>query len=137
MYIPTGTSNCWRHYINKNAVELVKKQDFVLFLQPVISGPKTKQQVETYTRSQQPQQIPQGRKIQNGDTKNNKDLSPNREVGNVNRLQGCLLPHTNPKPVQKEPKLSCTGTNIKVQSTSIWSVHSTPGVHCRDQRGQI
>ena len=32
-------------------------------LQPAIFGPKTKQQMETYTRSEQSQQIPQGRKI--------------------------------------------------------------------------
>ena len=106
------------------------------FLQLVIFGPKTKQQVETYTRSQQPQQIPQGQKIQNGRTGNSKDLSPDRGVGNVHRLQGRLLPHINSKPIQKVPQISCTVTHIPVQSTSIWSVHSTHGVHYSDQRGQ-
>ena len=38
--------------------------------------------------------------------------------------------------VQEGPKISCTGTNILVQSTSICPVHSTPGVHYTDQRGQ-
>ena len=33
-----------------------------------IFGPKTQQPVETYTRFQQPEQIPKGGKIQNGDT---------------------------------------------------------------------
>ena len=45
-------------------------------LQTTIFGPKTKQSVETYTRSQQPEQIPQRREIQDGDTGNNKDLPP-------------------------------------------------------------
>ena len=43
-------------------------------LQLAIFGPKTQQQMETITRSEQSQQIPQGRKIQNGDTRNNPDL---------------------------------------------------------------
>ena len=37
-------------------------------LQQAIFGPKTKQ-MDTYTRSEQSQQIPQGRKIYNGDQK--------------------------------------------------------------------
>ena len=40
-------------------------------LQPAVLGPKTKQQMEAHTRSEQSQRIPQGRKIQNGDTRNN------------------------------------------------------------------
>ena len=38
--------------------------------------------------------------------------------------------------VQEVPKIPCTVTDIPVQSTTIWSVHSTHGVHCSDQRGQ-
>ena len=87
-------------------------------LQPTIFGPKTKQQVETYTRSQQPQHIPQGRKILNGDTRNNKDLSPDRGVGidfkDAHRLQGSLLPHTNFKSVLEVLKVSCPGLNLPV-----------------------
>ena len=85
--------------INKNAVELVKSLGFYnrLFL-------VRKESVEAYTGSRQPQQIPQGRKIQNGDIRNNKDLPQNRGVGNVHRLQGCLLPHTNCKPAQEVPE---------------------------------
>ena len=45
-----------------------------MVLQLTIFGPKTKQQMETYTRSEQSQQIPQGRKIQNGDTRDDPDL---------------------------------------------------------------
>ena len=91
--------------------------------------------METYTRSRYPQQIPQGGKIQNGDTRSNKDLPPDRGVGNAHRLQGHLLPHTNCKPVQEDSKISCTGANIPVQSSGIWSVHSTDGVHYSGQRG--
>ena len=58
-------------------------------------------------------------------------------MGHVHRLQGRLLPHTNSKPVQKVPKISCTGTNIPVQSISLWPVHSSGGVYGGDQRVQI
>ena len=57
--------------VNKNAVELVKNQESGP-LQLTIFGPKTKQPVETYTRSQQSEQIYQIKKIQNGDTRNNR-----------------------------------------------------------------
>ena len=92
--------------------------------------------METDTRSQQPQQIPRGRKVQNGDTINNKDLPPDRGVGSIHRFQGRLLPHTNCKPFLEVLKTSCTRTNIPVQGTTIWSVNSTNGVHCSGQRGQ-
>ena len=106
-------------------------------LQPANSGPKTKQQMETHTRSEQSQQTPQGRKIQNGDTRNNPDLHPGRGVGNVHRLQGHLLPHTHTKPIKKISEISCTGQNISIQSATLWPVHSSTGVHSHSQRGQI
>ena len=105
-------------------------------LQPAIFGPKTKQQIETYTRSKQSQQIPQGRKIQNGDTRNDLDLPTDRVVGDVNRFQGHLLPYTYTKPIQEISEISCPGQNIPIQSTTIWPVHSSFGVHCSEQRGQ-
>ena len=92
--------------------------------------------METYIRSQQSQQIPQGRKIQNGDTRNNQDLPPDRGVGNIHRFQGPLLPYTHPEPVQKIPAFPRQGSDLSVQSSNIWSVHSTYGVHCSGQRGQ-
>ena len=57
--------------------------------------------METYTRSEQSQQIPQGRKIQNGNRRNDPDLPTDRGVGPFHRLQGCLLPYTNTKPIRK------------------------------------
>ena len=97
-------------------------------LQPAIFGPKTKQQMETYTRSEQSQQIPQGRKIQNGDTRNDPDCPPDRGVVDVYKFQGRLFPYTHTKPIQKISEISCTGQNIPVQSTTNWSVHSSLGV---------
>ena len=92
--------------------------------------------METYTRSEQSQQIPQGRKIQNGDTRNDSNLPTDRGVGHIHRLQGCLLPYTNTKPIQKISEVSCIVQNIPIQSTTLWSVRSSIGVHCCGQRGQ-
>ena len=52
--------------IDKNAIELVHSQ-------------KSQQQVETYTRPEKSEPLPQGREIQNGDTGNYQDIPPTRE----------------------------------------------------------
>ena len=72
--------------------------------------------METHTRSEQSQQISQSRKIQNGDTRNNPDLPPDRGVGNVHRLQGRLLPHTHTKPIKKTPEISGTGQTYQFKA---------------------
>ena len=91
--------------------------------QPTIFGTKAQQSVETYPRPQQSKPFPQGREIQNGDTKKNKDLPPDSGVGNVQRFQGHLLPHTNTSPVQELPRFSRPGSVLPIQSTTIWPVH--------------
>ena len=82
-------------------------------------GSKTKQLVETHTRSQQSEQIPQSRKIQNGDTGNYKDPSPVRGVVDIHRFQRCILPHTDSKSVQEVHAFSHPGSNLPVQRASI------------------
>ena len=52
--------------------------------QLAVFSAQTQQQVETYTRSEQFEPIPQGAKIQNGDTGNHQDLPPTRGVGDLN-----------------------------------------------------
>ena len=85
--------------------------------------------METYLEPQYPEHISGDREIQNENTRDNKDLPPVREVGHIHRLQGCLLPHSNTKPVQEVPGLSHSGSILPVQSTTIWSVHSSHGVN--------
>ena len=46
-----------------------QKADFFELLQPAIFGSQIQQPVETYTRLEQSESIPQSRKIQNGDTR--------------------------------------------------------------------
>ena len=116
MSIPIGTSTCWRHYIS--------------------SSIKTQQQVDTYTRSEQTKSFPQDGKIQNGDTRNHQGIPPTTGVGYLKRLQGRLLPYTNTGTVQEISEISCSGSDIPVQSTTFWSVHSTLGVHCSNKGGE-
>ena len=104
--------------------------------QPTFSGTQTQQQVETYTRPKQTKSLPQGGKVQNGDTGNHQDIPPTRGVGNLSRLQGCLLPYTNTGTVQEISQISCPGSDLPVQGTALWSVHSTHGVHCLGKGGE-
>ena len=104
--------------------------------QPTIFSPKAQQQVEAHIRSEQIEPFPQDGEIQNGDTGNHQDVPPTRGVGHLNRCQGCLLPYTNTGTVQEIFEISCPGSDIPIQSTALWSVHSTLGVHCGSKRGE-
>ena len=70
--------------------------------------------METYTRSNQSQQIPQS-------------------MGDVHRFQGRLLPHTHTEPVKEIVEISCPRQNIAIQSTVVWPAHSSLGVNCCGQ----
>ena len=112
--------------IVKNTVELIVNQRSLGFFNRLFLVPKTQQQMESYTRSEQTKSFPQGRKIQNGDTGNHQDIPPTRGVGYLNRLQGCLLLYTNTGTVQEIYEISCPRSNIPVQGFTFRSVHSTP-----------
>ena len=106
-------------------------------LQPVISSSQTQQLVETYTRPQYLEQVSKDRVIQNGDSRDNKDLPTNRGVGHLRRFQRRILPHTDPEPVKEVHAFSYTGQILPIQSTTIRPLHSSHGVHCSGQRGQV
>ena len=92
--------------------------------------------MEAYTGPKQTKSFPQGGEIQNGDTGNHQDIPPARGVGNLIRLQGCLLPYTNTGTVQEISPISCPGPDLPVQSTAFWSVHNAHGVHCLGKGGE-
>ena len=58
-------------------------------------------------------------------------------MGNLSRFQGCLLPHTHTGTIQEISQISCPRSDIPIQGSSLWSVHSTLGVHCDSQGGEI
>ena len=90
--------------------------------------------METYTRPEQSKSIPQGTKIQDGNTGNHQKIPPTRGVGDLNRLQGRLLPHSNTGTTQEISEISRPG--IPIQSTAFRSVHSTHGDHYDSQGGE-
>ena len=94
-------------------------------------------QVEAYFRPKQTESLSQDGKIQNGNTGNYQNIPPARGVDNISRLQGCLLPHTHTGTIQEISQISCPRSDIPIQGSSLWSVHSAFGVHCDSQGGEI
>ena len=92
--------------------------------------------METYTRPQFPEQVFKDRVIQNGNTRDNKNLPTGREVGNIHRFQRCILPHTDSKSVQEVHVVSRPGSVLPVQTIAIWSVDSSDVVHGSGEGGQ-
>ena len=106
------------------------------FLQPTFSGPETQQQMEANFRSKQTKPLPQNGKIQDGDTGNHQDIPPTRGMGYLSRLQGCLLPYTNTGTVQEISQVPYSGSDLPIQGSALWPVHSTHGVHCISKGGE-
>ena len=133
MSIPTGRATCWRHYISSRTGP---QSNISRVFQLAIFSPQTQQQMETYTRSEQAESFPQGGEIQNGDTGNHQNVPPTRGVGHLSGFQRCLLPYTNTGTVQEIFEISCPGSDVPIQSTALWSVHSTHGIHCVSKGGE-
>ena len=127
-----GITSAYRQECNRTGPQSNISRVF----QPAFSGTQTQQQVEAYTGPKQTKSFPQGGEIQNGDTGNHQDIPPVGGVGNLSRLQGCLLPYTNTGTVQEISQISCPGSDLPIQSTAIWSVHSAHGVHCLGKGGE-
>ena len=88
-------------------------------LHQAIFGSKTKQPVETYLGPEHLELLPKHRVVQNGDTRDNKNLPTGRVVGYLDRFQGCLLSHPNLQSVQEVHVFSCPGSVLPVQRTTL------------------
>ena len=127
-----GIASAYRQECNRTGPQSNISRVF----QPTFSGTQTQQQVETHSGPKQIKPLPQGGEIQNGDTGNHQDIPPARGVGNLSRLQGCLLPYTNTGTVQEILKVPCPAPDLPVQGTTLWSVHSAHGVHYVSKGGE-
>ena len=58
-------------------------------------------------------------------------------MGHIHKFQGRLLPYTNSNSGQEVPVLLLQGSVIPFLSTTLWSVHSTYGVHFGSEGAQI
>ena len=105
--------------------------------QPTILSSQTKQQVEAHLRPKQSESLSQDREIQDGNTGNHQNIPPARGVGNLSRFQGCLLPHTYTGTVHEVSQIPCSRSDISIQGSSLWSFHSSHGVHSGSQGGEV
>ena len=117
--------------IAKNAVELVKHQTSLGFFNRLFLVPKPNNKWRPILDLSKLNLF-----LKTGDPGNHQNVSPTRGVGYLNRFPGHLLPYTNTGTVQEISEISCPRSDIPIQSTALWSVHSTLGVHCDSKRGE-
>ena len=121
--------------MNKNVVELVATQKSLGFYNRLFLVPKPNNWWRPILYLSTLNNF-LNRFVQNGDTRDNKNLPTGRGVGNLHRFQRRILPHTNSQSVHKVHAFSRPGSILPVQSTTLWPFHSTHGVHSGGQRGQ-
>ena len=123
--------------LDKKAVELVQNPQSLGFYNRLFLVPKPKQLVATHLGSEQTKQLYENTVFQNGDTRDNTNLPPDRGVGDFHRFQRRILPHTYKQPVQEVYAVSHSRQDLPIQSTTLWPVHSPHGIHCGSQRGEM
>ena len=94
-------------------------------LQQAIFGSQTQQLVETFLGPEHIKYLPKHRVIQNGATRDNKNLPTGRGVGYLNRFQGCILPHTNSESVQEVHAFHIQGWSYQFKALSTTSMMFT------------
>ena len=92
--------------------------------------------METGSAPEHLERLSKHRVVQNGDPRDNKNLPTVRGVGHIHRFQRRILPYTNSQSVQEVHAFSHPEPVLPVQSTSLWPVYSTHGVHSGGHRGQ-
>ena len=106
------------------------------FLQPAIFGTQTQQPVETGPGPEHLEHLFEHRVVQDGDPRDNKNLPTGKGVGHIHRLQRRILPHPNSRSVQEVHAFSSPGSVLPVQGPTLWSIHSSNGIHSGGQRDQ-
>ena len=91
----------------------------------------------SYLGSEQTKQLSENTNFQNGDSRDNTDLSSDRGVGDLHRLQRRVLPCPNKQSILEVHAFSYPRQDLSIQSTTLWPVHGSHGVHSDSQRGQV
>ena len=123
--------------VNKNTVQPVENQNSLGFLQLAIVGSQAQQPVETCPGPEHLEHLFKLRVVQDGDPRGNKSLPTGRGVGHIHRLQRRILPYTNSQSVQEVHASSPPGSVLPVQSPTLWSIHSSHGVHSGGQEVKL
>ena len=124
--------------LDKKAVELAQNPQSLGFYNRLFLVPKPNNRWRPILDLSK-QQLFENTVFQNGDTRDNTNLPPDRGVGDFHRFQRCILPHTctYKQPVQEVYAVSHSRQDLPIQSTTLWPVHSPHGIHCGSQRGEM
>ena len=115
-----------------------KSRDKVLLglLQPPFSGTKTEQQMETYSRSQPSKPVFAIRHVQNGNTGNNRVVSPKGVMGNIAGFQQRLFSHSHQSEIPEVPQVFSRKENLSVYCLSFRSGYSPSRIYQGSQGGE-
>ena len=114
-----------------------KGSNLCSLFQQVVHCPQTKSEIATNLGPQCSQQIFERKNVQNGDPRDNQNLSTTGGMGDITGFQRHLFPHSNTQPFPEVPPVSLPKPNIPVLGCSIWPVNSSYGVHLYGQGSQV
>ena len=98
-------------------------------LQPTIPSAKAWKSLEASDRPQLTQQISSDTKIQNGNSRIHTGLSQTGRMGNLNRPDGRLPPHSNPQVFQKISEVPPQRGDFPVYQPPLRFSYGPPGIH--------
>ena len=105
-------------------------------LQPPLSGTKIKSEMETYLGPQPSKSFLETRHLQNGNSGNNKVVSPKGGVGNVAGFQRCLFSYPYQSEITKVPQVLSGKQSLSIHSPSFRARHSSTGIYQGSQGGE-
>ena len=88
--------------------------------------------LEAHHRPQPSEQDGNHHKVQDGDSLHGSFCHQTTGVANINRSEGCILPHSNPPSVSSIPEVCVGGQDLPIQSSLLWALHSSTGIHQGD-----
>ena len=105
-------------------------------LQPPLSGTKIQPQMEAYLGPQPSKSVLETRHLQNGNSGNNKDVSPKGGVGNVAGLQRRLFSHPHQSEVPEVSQVFSGKESLSIHGSSFRARHSSTGIYQSSQGGE-
>ena len=105
-------------------------------LQPPLSGTKIKSEMETYFGPQPSKSFLETRHLQNGNSGNNKVVSPKGGVGNVAGFQRRLFSYPYQSEIMKVPQVLSGKQSLSIHGPSFRACHSSTGIYQGSQGGE-
>ena len=98
-------------------------------LQQYVSGPEEERRDETHHQPEVLEQCCREREVQDGNPAGHQEGSPAGRLGDLNRPQGCLFPHSHQTSVPQVSPLHSGERSVPVQGSPIWPHFSAEGVY--------